>query len=90
MRLAHLYTRITCPHQASLVHMECAHLYTWMPSWVKHYPLGFGAGTRGLGDTFRVDGGDMGGELGQGDFRGGAWRLPFRFWGWDKGTWGHL
>ena len=81
MRLAHLYTRITCPHQASLVHMECAHLYTWMPSWVKHYPLGFGAGTRGLGDTFRVDGGDMGGGLGQGDFR---------FWGWDKGTWGHL
>ena len=29
------------------------------------YPLG----KRGLGDTFRVDGGT----------------LPFRFWGWDKG-----
>ena len=24
------------------------------------YPLGFGAGKRGLGDTFRVDGGDTG------------------------------
>ena len=109
MRLAHLCTRITCPHQASLVHMECAHLYTWMPSWVNHYPLGFGAGTRGLGDTFRVDGGDMGwdkGTLGFGagtlglmggtlPFRFWGWDkgtcgLPFRFWGWEKGTWGQL
>ena len=57
------------------------------------YPLGFGAGKRGLGDTFRVDGGDtgtrgLGDTLGQGDLgtplglMGGT--LPFRFWGWDK------
>ena len=64
------------------------------------YPLGFGAGKRGLGDTFRVDGGDtgttplglMGGTL---PFRFWGWEkgtcgLPFRFWGWEKGTWGHL